>query len=94
MSKQEPRVIATDDPELAEQLGFTEWDDDRQQYVAPAKDTSERPDDDGDGSTVEVDTTSPAPSGASQEQSQVAPAVPAQPAQPTAKPTAPKAQAK
>lgn len=36
MSKQNPRVTATDDPALAESLGFTEWSDELGQYVAPA----------------------------------------------------------
>lgn len=30
---QHPQVTATDDPVLAQQLGFTAWDDDRGQWV-------------------------------------------------------------
>lgn len=94
MSEQEPRVTATDDPELAKRLGFTVWDDDRQQYVAPPESTSERSDDDGDGSSVKVDTTSPTPSGDLQEQSQVAPTKSTHPAGGDKSATTTKSQAK
>ena len=41
MSEQHPRVTATDDPKLAEELGFTERDEDTGQFVAPAESGAE-----------------------------------------------------
>lgn len=31
------KINATDDPQLAKANGLTEWDEERQQYVAPAE---------------------------------------------------------
>lgn len=36
MAEQNPTVVATDDPALAEQLSFSAYDADAGQYVAPA----------------------------------------------------------
>lgn len=52
-----PRVTATDDPELAKRLGLTEWDEEHGQYVAPSDSDEHNSDEPDDDSTTEVERT-------------------------------------